>query len=171
MQNSDQKLLQRLDQAHQMMLSTSMDGVSTASLKGFVRDGFDLIFWSFNTDRAAEQIRLNPDVQAVITLPDGSDERSLHIEGRCFPIKDKAEQESAHKAILQAHLAPPELLNDPFLLENKLSLQVLLQYVVIDYILPYDRYVKLILFLFVLCLKLLLNLLLYCLLFLLNDVT
>lgn len=119
MQNSDQKLLQRLDQAHQMMLSTSMDGVSTASLKGFVRDGFDLIFWSFNTDRAAEQIRLNPDVQAVITLPDGSDKRSLHIEGRCFPIKDKAEQESAHKAILQAHLAPPELLNDPFLLENK----------------------------------------------------
>ncbi len=118
MQHPEQNLQALLDEQRQMMLSTSMDGVTTASLKGYVRDGHDLVFWSFNTDRAAEQIRLNPEVQALITFNDSA-VKAIRVEGRCEPVKNSTEAERHHKAVLNAHLAPPELLNDPFLVKNK----------------------------------------------------
>ncbi len=118
MQDLDRKITALLDETQQMMISTSMDGVNTAEIKGYIRDGFELVFWAFNTDRTAEQIKFNPHVQALVTFNNGT-VRALQIEGRCIPVKHSEDIERYHNAILNAHLASPELLNDPFLIKNK----------------------------------------------------
>ncbi len=113
----NEEIKKLLHQANRLMISTSVDGMSNATLKNFVQDGNDLIFWAFNTEPAAEQIRLNAQVQAL-TVP-AANSPSLHIEGRCYPLKDEKEITQARQALLDAGLAPAELLNDPFLIKNK----------------------------------------------------
>ncbi len=117
MANRNHEIITILKQSDRIMLSTSVDGVTNAALKNVVPNGNDLIFWAFNTERTAEQIRLNPHVHAL-TVP-MNDSPFLHIEGRCYPLKDKSEIEQARQAFLKAGLAPAEILNDPFLIKNK----------------------------------------------------
>ena len=58
----DGKIEDILDQADRMFLATSVDGVSSGASVFFARDGHDLLFFTFNPSRKAEQIRINPRV-------------------------------------------------------------------------------------------------------------
>ncbi len=62
----DGKIAGILDEADRMFLATSVDGISSGASVFFARDGHDLLFFTFNPSRKAEQIRCNPTVQAVI---------------------------------------------------------------------------------------------------------
>ena len=77
-----------LDSAERMFIATSVDGNSSGASVFFARDGADLLFFTFNPSRKAEQIRLNPNVQAVVWPADQSGIRGLQITGSCALIKD-----------------------------------------------------------------------------------
>ena len=62
----DQKILSLIKEADRMTLATSSDGNTSASSVFFAQDGQDLIFFTFHPTRKAEQINVNPKVQAVI---------------------------------------------------------------------------------------------------------
>ena len=115
----DQNIEAILNEADRMTLATSVDGNSSASSVFFARDGHDLIFFTFNPTRKAEQIRVNPKVQAVIWPKGMEGIRGLQIEGRCFRIKDRQEIQKAHDLILQTTTAFKEYMDDPFLIKNK----------------------------------------------------
>ncbi len=108
-----------LKEADRMILSTSVDGNSSAASVFFARDGFDLIFFTFNPTRKAEQIRVNPKVQAVIWPKDQQGIRGLQIDGYCYQITDPEEIKKAHDMILQTTTAFQEYMDDPFLIKNK----------------------------------------------------
>jgi 1,4-dihydroxy-2-naphthoate octaprenyltransferase/nitroimidazol reductase NimA-like FMN-containing flavoprotein (pyridoxamine 5'-phosphate oxidase superfamily) len=115
----DQKIEHILNEASRMMLATSVDGNSSAASVFFARDGQDLLFFTFNPTRKAEQITVNPKVQAVI-WPNGQEGiRGLQVEGLCHKIKDKAEAEKARELILQKTTAFQEFMDDEFLKKNK----------------------------------------------------
>ncbi len=115
----DHQISEILNRADRMMLATSVDGNSSAATVFFAKDGEDLIFFTFNPTRKAEQIRLNSKVQAVIWPKDMEGIRGLQIEGRCFQIKDQQEIKKAHNLILQTTTAFKEYMDDPFLIKNK----------------------------------------------------
>ncbi|MHB2147471.1 UbiA family prenyltransferase [Calditrichota bacterium LG25] len=115
----EQKIAAILSEADRMTLATSVDGNSSASSVFFARDGEDLIFFTFNPTRKAEQIRVNPRVQAVIWPRGMEGIRGLQIEGLCFKIKDAQEIKKAHDLILQTTTAFKEFMDDPFLIKNK----------------------------------------------------
>ncbi len=115
----DQTISEILDQADRMTLATSVDGNSSAASVFFARDGQDLIFFTFNPTRKAEQIRVNPRVQAVIWPKGQEGIRGLQIEGLCYQIKDAQEIQKAHDLILQTTTAFQEFMDDPFLIKNK----------------------------------------------------
>ncbi len=117
----DQKIEALLAAANQMTLATSSDGNSSAATVFFARDGEDLVFFTFNTSRKAEQIRVNPRVQAVIRPQGQEGLRALQIEGRCQQIKDKKEQQNAYDLILQSTRAFQYLMDDEFLKQNKVT--------------------------------------------------
>ena len=117
----DQRINQILEQADRMVLSTSSDGISSGASVFFARDGQDLIFFTFNPSRKAEQIRVNPRVQAVIWDPDAQSIRGVQIDGRCEQITEQAEQEKAYRLILETTQAFKPFMDDEFLKKNKVT--------------------------------------------------
>ncbi|NOX90648.1 MAG: UbiA family prenyltransferase [Calditrichaeota bacterium] len=118
-QTIDERISSVLNEADRMMLATSVDGNSSAASVFFARDGNDLLFFTFNPTRKAEQIRMNPYVQAVILPRDQEGIRGLQIEGRCRRITDAREIQRAKELILKATTAFQEFMEDPFLIKNK----------------------------------------------------
>lgn len=115
----DQKILSLLDQTDRMTLGTSVDGNSSAASVFYARDGFDLIFFTFNPTRKAEQIRINPHVQAVISPKNQEGIKGLQINGLCAQITDAEEIKKAHDLILKTTKAFQQVMDDPFLIKNK----------------------------------------------------
>ncbi len=115
----EQRIDEILSQADRLTLATSVDGNSSAASVFFARDGQDLIFFTFNPTRKAEQIRVNPHVQAVIWPKGQEGIRGLQIEGLCQQIKDAQEIKKAHDLILQTTTAFKDFMDDPFLIKNR----------------------------------------------------
>ncbi len=110
-----------LDSGGRMFLSTSVGGNSSGASVFYARDGDDLVFFTFNPTRKAEQVRANPRVQAVI-WPDGHDGiRGLQVEGRCALIRDQAEAARAREAILRVTDAFQAYMDDDFLSRNRVT--------------------------------------------------
>ena len=83
--------------------------------------GEDLVFFTFNPTRKAEQIRINPRVQLVI-WPDGQQGiRGLQIEGYCSRIKDREAVDAAKQKILEVTEAFESYMNDEFLNRNDVT--------------------------------------------------
>jgi 1,4-dihydroxy-2-naphthoate octaprenyltransferase len=108
-----------LQHADRMFLSTSVDGISSGATVFFARDGRDLLFFTFNPSRKAEQIRINPTVQAVIWPKNQEGIRGLQIEGECRAIRDPEEQRHARDKIMNVTDAFRTYMYDPFLIENR----------------------------------------------------
>lgn len=115
----DEKINQILNETDRMILATSSDGNSSAASVFFTRDENDLIFFTFNPTRKAEQIRINPRVQAVIWPKGQEGIRGLQIEGFCYPVLDKDEQQKTHDMVLKTTTAFQEFMDDEFLVKNK----------------------------------------------------
>ena len=90
----DKKIEDVLDSADRMFIATSVGGNSSGASVFYARDGEDLVFFTFNPTRKAEQIRLNPRVHVVI-WPKGQEVKGLQIDGECYKIKDEQEKEKA----------------------------------------------------------------------------
>ena len=108
-----------LDEADRMFLATSVDGISSGASVFFARDGHDLLFFTFNPSRKAEQIRINPKVQVVIWPKAQEGIRGLQIEGGCHQIRHPGEQRLAHDKILGVTDAFRSYMDDPFLNRNR----------------------------------------------------
>lgn len=118
-QDLDQKIDAILNQADRMFIATSVDGNSSGSSVFFARDDNDLVFFTFNPTRKAEQIRANPRVQLVIWPKDQEGIRGLQIDGLCSKVKDEEEQQKIRDLVLQTTTAFQEFMDDEFLLKNK----------------------------------------------------
>ncbi len=114
----DRKINAILDQADRLFLATAVDNNPSGASLFFARDGQDLVFFTFNTSRKAEQIRLNPRVQAVIWPKGQEGIRGLQIEGECRLIKDKEEKVRARELLLQTTAEFQEFMDDEFLIKN-----------------------------------------------------
>lgn len=102
-----------------MTLCTSVGGNPSGANVYFANDGFDLYFFTFNSSRKAEQIRVNPKVQCVVR-PDGlAGIRELQIDGLAEQLSDAAEIAKAKGFILAVTDAFSEYMDDAFLSENK----------------------------------------------------
>ena len=115
----DEKIAAILDEADRLFLATSVDGVSSGASLFFARDGHDLLFFTFNPSRKAEQIRINPTVQAVVWPKHQEGIRGLQIEGRCHQIRQPDEQRLARDKILAVTDAFRSYMDDPFLNDNR----------------------------------------------------
>jgi 1,4-dihydroxy-2-naphthoate octaprenyltransferase len=96
-----------------------VDGVSSGASVFFARDGHDLLFFTFNPSRKAEQIRINPRVQAVIWPKSEEGIRGLQIEGGCHQVRQPGEQRLAHDKILEVTDAFRSYMDDAFLTSNR----------------------------------------------------
>jgi 1,4-dihydroxy-2-naphthoate octaprenyltransferase len=132
----DKKISKLLDENGCMALSTSVDGNSSGDSVFYARDGKDLVFFTFNSDRKAEQIRVNPRVQAVVWSKGHEGVCGLQIEGLCFQIKDKDEENRTRDLILETTTAFREIMNDPFLIKNKVAGYYRIKPTLIKYINP-----------------------------------
>ncbi len=108
-----------LDEADRMVIATSVNNNSSGASVFFARDDRDLVFFTFNPTRKAEQIRVNPKIQAVIWPVGQEGIRGIQMEGICHRIKDKSEEERAHDLILEKTTAFKEYMDDQFLIKNK----------------------------------------------------
>lgn len=115
----DEKIAGILDQAQRMFLATSVDGNSSGASVFVARDGHDLLFFTFNPSRKAEQIRINPKVQAVIWPATQNGIRGLQVEGNCHQIRLPEEQRRAREKILAVTEAFRSYMDDAFLNENR----------------------------------------------------
>ena len=115
----DKKIGGVLEEADRMFLATSVGGNSSGASVFFSRDGDDLIFFTFNPTRKAEQIRINPRVHVVIWPKGQEGIKGLQIDGECYQIKDSQEIEKAYEKILETTDAFKEFMDDEFLKENK----------------------------------------------------
>lgn len=115
----DEKIEGLLNQADRMFVATSVDGISSGASVFFARDGHDLLFFTFNPSRKAEQIRINPTVQVVIWPKDQEGIRGLQIDGNCHQIRRPGEQRLAHDKILAVTDAFRSYMDDPFLNRNR----------------------------------------------------
>ncbi|MGI9304482.1 MAG: UbiA family prenyltransferase [Gammaproteobacteria bacterium] len=116
--NLDSEIDAVLDAAERMFISTSVDGNSSGASVFFARDGADLLFFTFNASRKAEQIRVNPNVQVVVWPADQGGIRGLQISGRCERTKGAGAARRAHDAILQVTTAFEDYMDDEFLISN-----------------------------------------------------
>lgn len=114
----DFKIQNILDSADRMFLSTSVGGNSSGASVFFARDGDDLIFFTFNPSRKAEQIKFNPRVHVVIWPKDQEGIKGLQMDGECYPIKKKEEKQRAYQLILKTTHAFKDFMDDEFLKEN-----------------------------------------------------
>ena len=96
----DKKIEDVLDSADRMFIATSVGGNSSGASVFYARDGEDLVFFTFNPTRKAEQIRLNPRVHVVIWPKGQEGIRGLQIDGECYKIKDEDEKEKAYEMVL-----------------------------------------------------------------------
>ena len=87
----DKKIGGVLEEADRMFLATSVGGNSSGAAGVFSWDGDDLIFFTFNPTRKAEQIRINPRVHVVIWPKGQEGIKGLQIDGECYQIKDSQE--------------------------------------------------------------------------------
>jgi len=117
--NLDTKIENVLNEADRMFIATSVGGNSSGASVFFNRDGQDLIFFTFNPTRKAEQIRINPRVHVVVWPKDQEGIRGLQIDGECYQIKDPSEVKKAYELILATTGAFKEFMDDDFLKENK----------------------------------------------------
>jgi len=115
----DQKIAAVLKSSDRMFLATSVGGNSSGSSVFYALDGQDLLFFTFNPTRKAEQIRFNPRVQVVIWPRGQEGIRGLQIEGECYRIKDPKEIQQAHDKILTVTTAFQSYMDDDFLKKNK----------------------------------------------------
>lgn len=115
----DSRISQILDESERMVLATSVGGNSSAAPVFYARDGQDLLFFTFNPTRKAEQIRINPRVQAVIWPQDQQGIRGLQVQGLCHKITSSSELQAARQLILKTTTAFREFMDDPFLKKNK----------------------------------------------------
>lgn len=115
----DRKIDAVLDDAERLFLSTAVDGNSSGASVFFARDGQDLVFFTFNPSRKAEQIRANPKVAAVVWPRGQEGIRGLQIEGQCSVITDPTEIQKARASILEVTEAFRHFMDDEFLLDNK----------------------------------------------------
>ena len=97
----DKKIEDVLDSADRMFIATSVGGNSSGASVFYARDGEDLVFFTFNPTRKAEQIRLNPRVHVVIWPKGQEGIRGLQIDGECYKIKDEDEKEKAYEMVCQ----------------------------------------------------------------------
>jgi 1,4-dihydroxy-2-naphthoate octaprenyltransferase len=114
----DEKIVGILDAADRMFLATSVDNISSGASVFFARDGHDLLFFTFNPSRKAEQIRVNPEVQVVVWPRAQDGIRGLQIEGRCHQIRHPGKLRTAHDKILGVTQAFRSYMDDPFLNKN-----------------------------------------------------
>lgn len=114
----DLKIQNILDSADRMFLSTSVGGNSSGASVFFARDGDDLIFFTFNPSRKAEQIKINPRVHVVIWPKNQEGIKGIQMDGECYPIKKKEEKQKAYQLILETTDAFKEFMDDEFLIEN-----------------------------------------------------
>ena len=114
----DKKIEDVLDEADRMFIATSVGGNSSGASVFFNRDGDDLIFFTFNPTRKAEQIRINPRVHAVIWPKGQEGIRGLQIDGEAYKIKDEDEKKKAYDLVLQTTEAFKEFMDDEFLIKN-----------------------------------------------------
>ncbi len=114
----DQKIQDILNAADRMFLATSVGRNPSGASVFFSQDGDDLVFFTFNPSRKAEQIKFNPRIHAVIWPKNQEGIRGLQIDGECYQIRDKAEKEKAYKLILETTEAFKEFMDDDFLKEN-----------------------------------------------------
>ena len=114
----DKKIEDVLDSAGRMFIATSVGGNSSGASVFYARDGEDLVFFTFNPTRKAEQIRLNPRVHVVIWPKGQEGIKGLQIDGECYKIKDEQEKEKAYEMVLSTTEAFKEYMEDDFLKEN-----------------------------------------------------
>ena len=107
----DKKIEDVLNEADRMFIATSVGGNSSGASVFFNRDGDDLIFFTFNPTRKAEQIRINPRVHAVIWPKGQEGIRGLQIDGEAYKIKDEDEKKKAYDLVLQTTEAFKESIN------------------------------------------------------------
>jgi len=117
-----------------MTIATSSDDNSSAASVFFARDGRDLVFFTFNPTRKAEQIRINPRVQAVIWPKGQEGIRGLQIDGFCYQIKSPEEQKRAYELVLATTTAFKPYMDDEFLVKNKVVGYYRIKPTVIKYI-------------------------------------
>ena len=75
----DKKIEDVLDSADRMFIATSVGGNSSGASVFYARDGEDLVFFTFNPTRKAEQIRLNPRVHVVIWPKDKKELKAFKL--------------------------------------------------------------------------------------------
>ena len=114
----DEKIQDVLDSSDRMFIATSVGGNSSGASVFFNRDGDDLIFFTFNPTRKAEQIRLNPRVHVVIWPKGQEGIRGLQIDGEAYKIKDEDEKKKAYDLVLETTDAFKEFMDDDFLIKN-----------------------------------------------------
>ena len=114
----DKKIEKVLDSADRMFIATSVGGNSSGASVFFSRDGEDLVFFTFNPTRKAEQIRLNPRVHVVIWPKGQEGIEGLQIDAECYKIKDEDEKKKAYKLVLETTEAFKEYMEDDFLIKN-----------------------------------------------------
>ncbi len=114
----DERIAAVLDSAERLFLATSVDGNSSGASVFFARDGDDLVFFTFNPSRKAEQIRVNPNVQAVVWPGGQQGIRGLQIAARCERIRDPDKVRRAREAILGVTRAFEAYMDDEFLRAN-----------------------------------------------------
>ena len=113
-----EKILDFLDRANFMTLSTSVAGNASAANVYYANKGTDIYFFTFNPSRKAVQISVNPKVQCVIR-PDGEGGiKELQIDGYASKITDKNEADKARDAILKVTEAFSDFMHDEFLIQN-----------------------------------------------------
>ena len=113
-----EKILDFLDRANFMTLSTSVAGNASAANVYYANKGTDIYFFTFNPSRKAVQISVNPKVQCVIR-PDGEGGiKELQIDGYASKITDKNEANKARDAILEVTEAFSDFMHDEFLIQN-----------------------------------------------------
>ncbi len=116
--NLKNKILDLMNRADFMTLSTSVFSHPSAANVYFANDDLDIYFFTFNPTRKAVQINFNPKVQIVIR-PDGEEGiKELQIDGYASKIVNPSEKEKAKEMILKVTTAFEEYMNDQFLIDN-----------------------------------------------------
>ena len=140
----DTKIENVLNDADRMFIATSVGGNSSGASVFFNRDGEDLIFFTFNPTRKAEQIRINPRVHVVIWPKGKEGIEGLQIDGECYQIKDPEEIKKAYGLIMETTEAFKEFMDDDFLKENKVVGYYRIKPTTIKYVNFFQGYVILI---------------------------
>jgi 1,4-dihydroxy-2-naphthoate octaprenyltransferase/general stress protein 26 len=117
----DKKIIDLLNKANILTLSTAVGSNASAANVFYYNDGFDIYFFTFNPTRKAEQIKVNPEVQCVVRIDGEPGINELQITGYAYQIKDPDDVEKAKKNILKVTKAFQKQMDDEFLKKNKIT--------------------------------------------------